>query len=147
VNQTATRLLVPNDAAYLRILGSYVAEVARQAGLPEDEVVRVRLAVEEAGANVIKHAYRPGATAHFHVTCETTADQLRIAVWDGGPAFDLAGIPEPHLQADVTRRRVGGLGLHLIRRWMDEVYVCPGPEGKELVLIKHLGHRKEGGKL
>lgn len=136
MNNTTSQLLVPNDGAYLGIIGSYVAAVARQVGLPEEEVAKVRLAVGEACKNVIQHAYPPGVSAHYRVTCETTAEQLCIKIWDGGAPFDLARIPPPNLTADVTKRRVGGLGLYLMRQWVDEVQVFPCPEGKELWLLK-----------
>lgn len=141
MNNRTTQLLVPNDRAYLGIIGSYVAAVARQVGLPEDEVARVQLAVGEACKNVLQHAYPAGVSTHYRITCETTADQLCIKIWDGGDPFDPDRVPPPDLAADITKRRIGGLGLHLMRQWMDEVAVFPCPSGKELRLLKRT-HRK-----
>ncbi len=146
MNSNTTQLLVPNDEAYLGIIGSYVAAVARQVGFPEQEVVRIRWALREACQNVIQHAYPPGVRTHYRVTCETAADQLCIKVWDGGDPFDLTRLPPPDLAADVTKRRIGGLGLYLMQQWMDEVQMFPCPEGKgkELWLLKRVHQKMEG---
>jgi len=138
VKFTESQLVVPNDTAYLGLIGSYVAYVARLMGFSEGDIARIRLAVDEACTNVIDHAYPPGERAHFSVTCDCQADALRIAVWDGGQPFDLDRVPLPDLEAPLEKRKIGGLGIYLMRKVMDEVHLCEREEGKEVVLIKRL---------
>jgi len=133
-----TQLLVPNDPAYLRLIGDYVAFISRRMGFPEGEVARIRLAVDEACMNVLHHAYGRDQRAHFSISCAEEEDHLRIVIWDGGPAFDLSHVPRPNLEAPLEKRNIGGLGLYLMRQVMDEVRLEEQTEGKALILRKRV---------
>ncbi len=64
-------------------------------------------------------------------------DALTIILRDHGDSFDPASVPEPDLTCDLEDRRVGGLGVYLIRQLMDEVsYERPSGAGNVLVLVK-----------
>jgi anti-sigma regulatory factor (Ser/Thr protein kinase) len=78
----------------------------------------VRLACEEALVNVIDHAYQ-GQTGVLHIDIVPGDHQLQITIRDTGGAFDPRSVPEPDILATATDRRVGGLGVHLIRNLVD----------------------------
>jgi anti-sigma regulatory factor (Ser/Thr protein kinase) len=50
--------------------------------------------------------------------------------------FDLAKVAQPEVDAPLEKRQIGGLGVYLMRRVMDQVELRPAPSGKELVLVK-----------
>ncbi|MBI2298892.1 MAG: ATP-binding protein [Armatimonadetes bacterium] len=129
-------LVVPAATEYLELVGDFVSFMARRAGFADEEVARIRLAADEAAANVVLHVTARGVEEAFRVVCEEAADALTIRVQDAGEPFDLGAVPIPNLDAPLEKRNVGGLGIYLIRRVMDSVEIRPTAGGKELVLVK-----------
>ncbi|MCC7494753.1 MAG: ATP-binding protein [Fimbriimonadaceae bacterium] len=137
-----SELVVPTEAAYLELIGDFVGFVARRVGFPPSEVARIRLAVDEAAANVVLHAVETAQFETFRVICEEEGTCLRVRVRDEAPPFDWESVAEPNLEAPVEQRKVGGLGLYLMRRVMDRVELRPVGAGKEIVLSKELPDRE-----
>ena len=97
------------------------------------------LAVDEALTNVIVHGYQDAAGM---IEIEVTQDQdaLVIRLRDRAPGFDPTGVPTPDINAPLSRRIPGGLGVHMMRRLTDELHYQATPEGKnELTLVKRVG--------
>jgi serine/threonine-protein kinase RsbW len=112
-------------------------EMARKAGLDDDEIYRVAMAVREAAVNAVLHgnAYDPekNITASF----ETSSDALTIRITDQGKGLDPDTLPDPLAPENLLRG--SGRGIFLIRSFMDEVHFRQLQPGTELTLIKHLG--------
>lgn len=140
-------LVVPPDGAYLELVGQFVAYMARGRGFSEQAVARLRLAADEACANALEHGRLAdgGNVWPLRVVCETTAEGLCIRVRDRGRVFDPEALAPPQIDAPLEKRRIGGLGIYLMRRIMDSVEVVPSEEGKELVLTKRLVCGQEVG--
>ena len=85
----------------------------------EHDVFSVRLAMEEALINAIKHGnhYDPAKTVE--VVCQILPDRVRIEISDQGKGFDLAAVPDPtdpdNLESPCGR------GLMLMRSFMSRV--------------------------
>ena len=138
MNTATCELAVPADAAYLELVGQFVSFVAQRHGFTEREMARLRLATDEACANVVEHSTAESDVTCFTVVCEVDDQNLVVRIRDNGPLFDLEGVREPNLDAPLEKRAVGGLGIYLIRRLMDQVELRPLPSGKELVMTKAL---------
>jgi len=82
----------------------------------------LELVAEEAITNIVRHGFKDGVgDARIACVAEATPERVAIVVTDNGPAFDpLTEAPPPDLDAPVETRRVGGLGVHLIRSISDE---------------------------
>lgn len=135
-------LHVPSSTANLALIREFVSSVATQAGLDAQEVGKLELAVDEACANVIEHAYGHDATKEVTVRAIVDDEDLRIEVVDTGRGFDPTAVPQQDLQSLIAARKSGGLGLRVIKSLMDEVHyeIVPGTKN-ELHMIKHL-HKK-----
>jgi len=138
--QGSAELVVPAAAAFLELIGQFVGFMARGRGFDEQTVARLRLATDEACANALEHGRlgQAGNEMPLRVVCETTDDGLRIRVRDRGRAFDPGAITPPQIDAPLEKRRIGGLGIYLMRRIVDHVEVVSTEDGKELVLTKRL---------
>jgi anti-sigma regulatory factor (Ser/Thr protein kinase) len=130
---------VPSSTQNLALIREFVARVAAQAGLNEAEVGQLELAVDEACANVIEHAYGDDKTKQVMVRAVFDEDALRIHVIDTGKGFDPTQVPEQELKDLIAKRRTGGLGMRLIKTLMDEVHydIEPG-QRNELRMVKKL---------
>lgn len=132
-------LHVPSSTENLALIRDFVGNIGKQAGLSEAELSMIELAVDEACANVIEHAYGMDSTQEVAVRARLDADQVEITVVDTGKGFDPSGVVQQDLKRLVAERRSGGLGMRMMKLVMDEVHyqIKPG-ERNELRMIKKL---------
>ena len=98
----------------------------------------MQLAVDEACTNIIRYAYSSQGGL-ITINFERNDDTVVITIRDQGKPFDPAAIPPPDLEAEVEKRQIGKLGLHFMRKLMDEVSYSFDPEkGNTLVMKKRL---------
>jgi serine/threonine-protein kinase RsbW len=132
-------LHVPSSTENLALIRDFVSSIGAQAGFDDNEAARLALAVDEACANVIKHAY--GSEPLHEVTVRAIVDneELIFEVIDTGRGFDPTETSEKGVEELIRQRRSGGLGLRLIRAMMDDVQyrIVPG-EKNELRMVKKL---------
>ena len=108
-------------------------------GFDDRALYEIQLAVDEACANVVHHAYRDMAPGDMEVSCDLEDQVLRIRVRDWGRGFDPDEVPMPNLDAPLEERGVGGLGLFILKQVMDRVrFTCDPDRGNELEMDKRL---------
>ncbi len=127
----------PSDPKLLHIVRSVVGQTAGLCGFDEDEVQFIILAVDEACANVIRHAYGGRTDGTIALSCCATDSRVEFRLLDQGQAAAEENLRSRALE-DI---RPGGLGMHLIRSIMDEVHYDTGRRGNELFLAKSLRPR------
>lgn len=125
----------------LSVIADFIATAMRQLGTEQD-VFEVQTAVDEACTNVMLHAYS-GKGGVISISCELQDNDFIITIRDSGRHFDPTSVPLPDLQADLKERSIGGLGMHLMRRLMDDVsYAFDAEKGNKLVMRKTLARTK-----
>lgn len=133
-----SKLVVPNDLAYLPTIRSYVEAIAAKVGFPQEQIRRIQLAVDEACTHVIETSFEPGERTTFVVSGEESDVGLRVVIADRGMPFNPAAVADYDPQAGLDRE-LGGMGFFIMKQMVDEVrFVSRGPEGKELHLHKYL---------
>ena len=133
------RLRVPGQFERLAEIAAFVTQAARQAGLNDDEVFHVEMAVDEACSNIIEHAYAAQA-GNIDLACRCPeVGQFEVVIRDSGPPFQPEEVTSPQLSAsaDLDDLNEGGLGLYFIRKLMDDVRFefVPG-QGNRLTMLK-----------
>jgi len=117
---------------------NFVGQSAQRADFSERDIYAVQLAADEASTNIIQHAYGGEGNNEIVIECEVIPGKLTITLCDYGKSFDPASVPEPNLKAGLNGRKVGGLGMYLIRSLMDEVhYETSEKGGNTLRLVKY----------
>jgi serine/threonine-protein kinase RsbW len=72
------------------------------------------------------------------LSCGMEADTIKIILIDYGEPYDPSEIPMPDIKADLSERKIGGLGIFLMRKLMDEVQYEPkSNKSNILTMIKH----------
>jgi serine/threonine-protein kinase RsbW len=89
-------------------------------GYPERDRFGVRLALEEALINAVKHGNRGDPAKRVRLRYRVTAPAVELEVEDQGEGFDPAAVPDPC--APENRERPGGRGLLMMRHYLDEVH-------------------------
>ena len=122
---------------YLDKIREFVGAIAHESGFSDKDVYNIQLATDEAASNVIEHAYEKIADGVFELSCGVRDDVITIILIDHGESFDPSEIPLPDLKADLSKRRIGGLGIFLMRKLMDEVHYEVKPNrGNILTMTK-----------
>jgi serine/threonine-protein kinase RsbW len=116
-----------------------VARSARAAGINEQTTHQIQLAVDEACANVVAHAYAGMEPGQMEISCNLEGQAFIVSVRDWGQSFDPDAVDDPDIDAPLEERSLGGLGLYLIRQYMDQVEFEFDPvAGNELRMTKRI---------
>ena len=129
----------------LRKVSDFLRDIGHQLRLTEEALFDFDLAVEEASANIVRHAYRSGQAGDLLLRVETVDDMVCVSLTDWGVPFDPESVPPFDVDAPVGTRVEGGTGLQLIHSLMDDVTRKPASAPGEpniLVLCKHVEHRR-----
>ncbi|MCZ6788121.1 MAG: ATP-binding protein [Planctomycetota bacterium] len=129
------RLSVTSHPEYLEPLRNVVRETTVLSGLPTEKGEQVVLAVVEGWTNVIRHCYENCYNKPIDLEIEIDDENLTFRISDYGTFV------EPHTMRgrDLEDVKPGGLGLHLMKKVMDEVrYEKNASGGTRLTLVKKL---------
>lgn len=130
---------VPSSTENLAMIRQFVGDIGERAGMEPKEVGKLQLAVDEACANVIEHAYAKDQTKRVSIRACFDENVVEIDVVDNGKAFDPSSVTPMKIEELIAKRSPGGLGLRLIKTLMDEVHyhMVPG-QMNELRMVKKL---------
>lgn len=115
------RIVLPNDTQEVPKLNAFVEEVCQTVGFDDMANMQIKVAVEEAVVNVMKYAYPPGM--HGDVTIEAASNDVRLkfTIIDSGAPFDPTVQSEVDTTLAAKDRKIGGLGIHIMRQNMDSI--------------------------
>ncbi len=136
-NGNSVRLDFWSDIDMLDLVQVVGDHLGRQAGLDEEALHWVSVAVRESVTNAIRHGNRSDAGKRVHVefTYLGAGAGLSIRVRDEGPGFDPECLPDPLAPENLLKP--SGRGIFLIKSFMDELELRRAPEGgMELVMVK-----------
>lgn len=128
------KFALPSDPLYLPVVRGAIGPLAAAIGWDESECRAITLAIDEALANVIRHAYHGRADGLIELECRENGDGLEIILSDNGDAPDRSRICAREIGCD----QPGGLGTHIIKRVMDTVSYEQSPQGNRFVASKLL---------
>ena len=120
---------------YLDEIREFVGDIARKGGFSDKDVYNIQLATDEAASNIIEHAYEKTANGILELSCGMKGNVITIILIDRGESFDPSQIPLPDLKADLSNRKIGGLGIFLMRKLMDEVHYEPKPDKSNVLTM------------
>jgi anti-sigma regulatory factor (Ser/Thr protein kinase) len=103
-------------------LAETVEAFGEEHDLPAKLVFQLNLALEELVTNIVCHGYDDDGAHAIHVRLALADDMITAEVEDDGRPFDpFADAAPPDLEQNLDDRPIGGLGVHLVRSFMDEV--------------------------
>lgn len=117
-------------------------QLAKKAGIDEDELFKITMAVREAAVNAVLHGNSYDPQKRVTASFENDGKSLVIRIADQGNGLDPETLPDPLAPENLLRG--SGRGIFLIRSFMDEVHFRQLHPGTELTLIKHLGTAQSG---
>ena len=100
----------------------FIGEELEAHGCGFAEQMSINVAVDEIFANIAHYAYG-GESGSAAVRVEVTDEpfEARITFIDEGVPFDPLSVPDPDTELSLDERDIGGMGIHIVRKSMDEV--------------------------
>src|SRR5262249_29300957 len=116
-------LVIPSDPAEAQRVHEEIERALRQNQFEEREIFSIRLALEEALVNAIKHGNQLDRSKQVHIAYHVNPERFDIRISDEVKGFDPEDVPDP---MDVENlERPSGRGLLLMRHYMTEVAFHP----------------------
>jgi serine/threonine-protein kinase RsbW len=115
----ATELSIPSDLAEVRRIQALIEESLQACAFSEQDIFAIKLALEEALVNAVKHGNQMDPDKKVSVRYAVTPDRFDITIIDEGPGFNPEDVPDP--TAIENLERPCGRGLLLMRGFMTEV--------------------------
>lgn len=132
-------LVVKSSTDHLAQIRDFTQMAAQESGFSDESIGKIVLAVDEACTNIIKHAYKFSPAGEIFISIKLENSKFIISIVDEGGHFSPDTIPEPDLQEYHKKRKVGGLGMYLMKKLMDEVeYTSLTENRNQVTLVKYL---------
>lgn len=115
------QLTLPNDIETIPQLNEFLDGFCEEQGIGMDFAMSLNLAVEEAVVNVMSYAYPKGVVGYVNIQAEADEEQVTVVISDSGTPFDPTQKEDVDTTLPAEERKIGGLGIHLVRTIMDTI--------------------------
>jgi len=131
-------IVLRNDVQNVPQLITFISNVCQEIGLDPSVIMKINLATEEAVVNVMSYAYPEGTVGDILVQVEADSECIKIIITDSGAPFDPTSYAPVDTTLSVEERPIGGLGIHLVRHYMDSINYERVDNQNVLTIIKQL---------
>lgn len=132
-------ITIPSNPKYLSVIRAVTVKMGELCGMSDMAIDDVKLAVDEACSNVIKHAYKGDIKRKIVVKYKITKKSFAVTIEDHGIKVN----PESITGRSLDDIKPGGLGVHFIRRTFDILSFDKNRKsGNRLSLIKYIKGKK-----
>ena len=114
-----TEVAIPSDPAEARRIQDEIEELLKANRYSERDIFGIRLALEEALVNAIKHGNQMDRAKKVRIAYQLFPDRFQVQITDEGTGFDPTDVPDP--TAFENLERPCGRGLMLMRHYMTDV--------------------------
>ena len=141
LNMNKDRLIVKSSTANLITIRKFINIKAKTFGFSSNEIEDIVLAVDEACTNIIEHSYHSKPNLDIEISVSFTKSNIVIRIIDYGETFETSSFKDLNLELYHKQRRVGGLGVYLMKTLMDDVrYTSVKNKYNQVLLTKKLAH-------
>jgi len=131
-------IVLRNDLSEIPRLHWELENFGQKCSLSSKTLFELNLILEEVLANVISYAYGDNQRHEIVVRAHLRDGELLIEVEDDGRPFNPLQIPPPDLERPLERRKIGGLGLHLVRELTNGIEYDRKDDRNRLVMRKKI---------
>ena len=128
----AVDVVIASDPAEARVVQERIEQLLQERKIPDRDVFCIKLALEEALVNAIKHGNQLDPAKAVRICYRFEADRFEVIIADEGPGFDPEDVPDPTSPENLERPC--GRGLMLMKHYMSEVAFSP--EGNSVRMCK-----------
>lgn len=114
------QIVIKNEISEISILSDFIDQIGQELELKTSLVMSLNLVLEEAVSNIIMYAYPERMGELITIMVEKRDDMLIFTITDKGVEFDPTLVPEADITLSAEERPIGGLGIYLIKKIMNE---------------------------
>ena len=120
----------------LEVVQNFVSQELEEQGCSMKVMMQIEIAVEEIYVNIVHYAYNP-EIGKATIRCEVTEDPMQVIIqfMDSGVPFDPLAKEDADITLSAEERQIGGLGIFMVKKSMDEVSY-EYKEGKNVLTIR-----------
>ena len=128
----------PADAAMMHDVQDFVRGFMQDVGASERAAMQMELVAEEVFTNIAHYSHGTPGEGTVEVTCSAMGTAAVVRFSDDGSEFDPLSMGEPDVEAPMEVRGMGGLGIYLVRRNVDDIVYSREGGRNVLTLVKDL---------
>ena len=114
-------LTLPNDVQEVPQLAAFVDEICEAVGMDMGTTMKMNLALEEAVVNVMTYAYPSGTKGEVRIEAKSAEGYVEFVISDDGTPFNPTEVKDADITLSAEERNIGGLGIFLVKHYMDKV--------------------------
>lgn len=114
-------IIIKNEISEISVLANFIEQIGEELELKPALVMSLNLVLEEAISNIILYAYPQKMGELITIMVDKTDNMLVFTITDKGVEFDPTVVPEADITLSAEDRPIGGLGIYLIKKIMNEV--------------------------
>lgn len=104
----------------IETLSVFSEEKLRGMNFPENKIFELLMALDEAITNIVMYAYE-GEKGSIEIRIRPEDEFVAVELIDSGKAFDPTMQPEPNLEVPIEERRIGGMGIAIVKRFTEDI--------------------------
>lgn len=114
------KIHVPARIESWKLVCDEIFSELRQWECGEETMERIGIAVEELFTNIVSYAYqKPGGQVMVEITVKDSPSRAVIRLTDEGREYDPFARPDPDFKIPFEERPIGGLGIYMVKKFMD----------------------------
>lgn len=142
ISEASARIILGKEKEDLARLAEFVGAFGRNAGLNDEELFAIDLSLHEWVANIQSYGYQDNnKEPRVSITLTRRASEVHVEVEDTGIPFDPLQYPAPETSLKLDQKPIGGLGIFIVRKYMDHVAYDRLNDRNKLVMRKRLSNR------
>lgn len=115
------QVIVPAQIKYLPVLRKFISRIGTKYKFAKNEINAFKISIDEACTNIIKHGYSKDQSGSITMKVLVNEDRLIVELIDQGKSFDPNSVSNPNLKNYVDTGKKGGLGIFIMRKFLDEI--------------------------
>jgi len=117
------KTILPARIENLQAMLDFLQDSIKNMNLDKKTKHKILISFEEITMNVISYAYPEKQDGNIEIICDNIKEEKKIiiAIIDWGIPFNPLSKEEPDLEIPIQERQIGGLGIFMVREFMDEV--------------------------
>jgi sigma-B regulation protein RsbU (phosphoserine phosphatase) len=138
----ASTVRIENDLSDIAKVDEMLDEFAEQFGIPPAIAVTFHVIFDDLLNNVISFGFNDGQRHFIDISLESTANSLIVSIADDGMPFNPLDETAPNTKLSIEDRQIGGLGIHLVIKLVDDVRYQRTADKNVLTLTKSFQSKK-----
>src|ERR1700680_2340187 len=114
-------LVIHNDLSEIAVVRDTLDRLGSELAVPAPALMQLQVALDEIVSNVVKYSWPDGSKHKFLVRITVRETGVALDIFDDGQPFDPLGTPEPDWPPAGQRPRPGGVGIHMIKKLVDDL--------------------------